>query len=181
MAFSWLEVPGLVAAGSIRTGTALQLPGAAVVSGLRRYLAYVRSADQQGGERGPLADWSPLAALLEALGYGWGSVEPIYLRTSLQHGPGISYPYRGSSGSWRGCASPARSASWATACATAGATWRLKTDGMTYSGCSSSGPTTSAIALAAASFMPSVMTRAPQSSTPRKSPGKQSTLLIWLG
>ena len=39
----------------------------------------------------------------------------------------------------------------------------------------------SAIAWAAAIFISSVMAGARTSSAPRKMPGKQSTLLIWLG
>ena len=44
-----------------------------------------------------------------------------------------------------------------------------------------SSPTTEKIASAAATFIFSVIRRAPASSAPRKTPGKASTLLIWFG
>ena len=71
------------------------------------------------------------------------------------------------------------------AAATAGATRstidRLNTDGTTKSGESSASETDSAMAMAAANFMPSVISVAFASSAPRKMPGKASTLLIWFG
>ena len=76
------------------------------------------------------------------------------------------------------CASPDASAAAATAAATAGATSRSKTLGTMYSGLSSSGFTTDAIAWAAASFMPSSIAEARTSRAPRKTPGKARTLLI---
>ena len=69
----------------------------------------------------------------------------------------------------------------ATASATAGATLRLKTLGMMYSGPRSDSGITLAIARAAASFIASSMPRARTSSAPRKMPGNASTLLIWFG
>ena len=69
----------------------------------------------------------------------------------------------------------------ATASATAGATARLKTLGMMYSGPRSDSGITPAIARAAASFIASSMPRARTSSAPRKMPGNASTLLIWFG
>src|SRR5207302_699829 len=63
----------------------------------------------------------------------------------------------------------------------AGATARLNTLGMMYSGPSSLRLTEAASAWAAASFISSLTVRARESSRPRKKPGKQSTLLIWFG
>ena len=68
----------------------------------------------------------------------------------------------------------------ATASATAGATRRSSGLGTTWPGARSS-PTTAAIAPAAASFISSVIAVAPASMAPRNTPGKASTLLIWLG
>jgi len=69
----------------------------------------------------------------------------------------------------------------ATPSATAGATLLLKTLGMMYSSQSSLRLTQAASPRAAASFISSLTIRARASSKPRKNPGKQSTLLIWLG
>ena len=69
----------------------------------------------------------------------------------------------------------------ATPVATAGATLLLNTLGMMYSALSSLRPTHAARARAAASYMSSLTVRARLSSSPRKKPGKQSTLLIWFG
>ena len=44
-----------------------------------------------------------------------------------------------------------------------------------------SSATTAKIASAAASFIASVIRRAPASSAPRNTPGNASTLLIWFG
>src|SRR5262249_49068456 len=81
----------------------------------------------------------------------------------------------------RRLATPVDSAAAATAVATSGATSRLKTLGITYSGDSSSGLTTAAIASAAASFISSLIDEARTSSAPRKMPGNARTLLIWFG
>jgi hypothetical protein len=67
------------------------------------------------------------------------------------------------------------------AAATAGVTLGSKTLGTMTVGLSLSSPTTSAIARAAASAISSVNSSALTSSMPRKTPGKASTLLIWLG
>ncbi len=77
-------------------------------------------------------------------------------------------------------ATPSSIAACVTACATASTTRVSKTLGMMYSALRSS-PTIPAIARAAASFIPSVILRARQSSAPRKIPGKASRLLIWFG
>ena len=69
----------------------------------------------------------------------------------------------------------------ATAAATALPTRGSKAFGMIYSALSSSSETSSASACAAAIFISSLMSLARTSKTPRKMPGKASTLLIWLG
>src|SRR5262249_14879991 len=71
------------------------------------------------------------------------------------------------------------SAAVATALATAGPTRGSSGLGTMYSGARSS-PTTAKIASAAATFIFSVILRAPASSAPRNTPGNASTLLIWL-
>ena len=73
-----------------------------------------------------------------------------------------------------------RGMAFSTALETAPGTRWSKGPGMTKSSRRSS-PTSSARALAAASFMPSVIAVACTSSAPRKMPGNASTLLIWLG
>src|SRR5712691_9915466 len=78
-------------------------------------------------------------------------------------------------------ATPVLWAARATSLATAGATFLLKTLGMMYSGPSSCFATQEAMACAAASFISSLTSRARMSRSPRKKPGKQSTLLIWFG
>ena len=67
-----------------------------------------------------------------------------------------------------------------TASATPSTTRVSHTLGITYSALRSS-PTMSAIARAAASFIPSLILRARTSSAPRNRPGKASRLLTWLG
>src|SRR3546814_175377 len=67
------------------------------------------------------------------------------------------------------------------AAATAFGTSGWKTLGMMKLGCNSSSVTTCAIASAARSSISIVTSLARASSRPRKTPGKASTLLIWLG
>src|SRR5213078_5314859 len=75
---------------------------------------------------------------------------------------------------------PSRTAAACTAAATAGATRGSRALGTIASGRSSSA-TTPAIAPAAATFMPWVIRVARAARAPRNTPGKASTLLIWLG
>ena len=77
-------------------------------------------------------------------------------------------------------ATPSARAAAATASRTAPGTRGSNGEGMTRSSRRSS-PTSSARAVAAATFIPSVIAVACTSKAPRKMPGKASTLLIWLG
>ena len=78
-------------------------------------------------------------------------------------------------------ATPVFWAAAATSRATALTTERSKTLGMMNSSLSMFSGTPSVMALAAASFISSLMSRARTSSTPRNRPGKQRLLLTWLG
>src|SRR5690606_37368979 len=75
---------------------------------------------------------------------------------------------------------PSARAAAATASATAGATRSSNGLGTIRSGRNAS-PTTPAMASAAATFIPSVIRVARAASAPLNTPGKASTLLIWLG
>ncbi len=77
-------------------------------------------------------------------------------------------------------ATPSTRACAATAAATAGATRGSNGVGTMRSGASWSA-TTSPSAAAAASFIPSVIARAPASKAPANTPGNARTLLIWFG
>src|SRR5258705_11683306 len=76
---------------------------------------------------------------------------------------------------------PERMAASEAAAATAGTTRLSNIEGVMYSSPSSSDVTIDARACAAASFISSFTRRARTSSIPRKNPGKQHELLIWLG
>src|SRR5204863_10173937 len=78
-------------------------------------------------------------------------------------------------------ATPVACAVRAPRSATAGAPFLLKTLGMMYSSLSTLRLTHAAIARAAATFISSFTVRARESKSPRKNPGKHSTLLIWFG
>ena len=76
-------------------------------------------------------------------------------------------------------ATPSARAAFITASATIRASPGVNGSGTIRSALARPG-TAAQIAPEAATFMPSVIRRAPQSSAPRKIPGKASTLLIWL-
>src|SRR5690606_10207072 len=78
-------------------------------------------------------------------------------------------------------ATPVRAAASATASATRWAPSGSRTPGPMWSAVKLSSGTASAMARAAAIFISSLMSRARQARAPVKRPGKQRTLLIWLG